>query len=48
MLYLTFKEDEVYQSNNIYYNNKKMDLKKIDQLKEIHPFMRNIYVANYN
>ena len=48
MLYLTFKEDEIYQSNNIYYNNKKMDLKKIDKLKEIHPFMRNIYAVNYN
>ena len=47
ILYLSFNEDEVYQSKNIYFNDKKMDYKKIESLKEIHPFMRNIYALNY-
>lgn len=46
ILYLTFKEDEVYQSKHIYYNEKKMNYEKMEKLKEIHPFMRNIYVLN--
>jgi len=47
ILYLTCKEDEVQQSKHIYYNEKKMDYKKIESLKEIHPFMRNIYTLHY-
>ena len=46
ILYLGFHIDEVYQSKYIYYNDKQIDYKKMDELKEIHPFMRNIYTIH--
>ena len=47
ILFLYFKEDEIFQSEKIFFREKKMDYKKIENLKEIHPFMRNIYHLNY-
>lgn len=48
ILYLAFNEDELYKTNKISYLENNF-LKKIsnEKIKEIHPFMRNVYYKNY-
>lgn len=48
ILYLGFNEDELYKSPKISYLENNC-LRKIsnDKIKEIHPFMRNVYYKNY-
>lgn len=48
VLFLGFKEDELYKCKKISYLENNF-LKKIsnDKIKEIHPFMRNVYYKNY-